>query len=385
MRKPTARNFVGGILTGLASIVASSSCGVTPAPELDAGNLPSIDYRNTEPNADNTIELWEGLIIESPNKEFNYAVNSSQDFRPTGTLVSVPQEFGPLPFNVNVNGTIYDGSPTSDSNWTFSFSDNDTPFESGTAYPIGVQGIEGTGPWSSFGEDFFINDNLTDQRWFYVKYNKGYPFEIGDGFCNSANGENNSNSPSDCKVTPTPPYVVNDGVCNSANGENNSNSPNDCPLPPVDNCATNVVGDGICNLGCEDSTSEDCSPSTGDLIKGGAAKAYFVDGQGNKIDSITTNPATVRIKLSSQLEKRLKSSPAIFDHQENGPSDCINVSNYTQPAKTSPGIFDAQVFFSIGAGCKTDEVPAMLYRLEDKEGNVYEPIIGSAFVNHENF
>jgi hypothetical protein len=155
-------------------------------------------------------------------------------------------------------------------------------------------------------------------------------------------------------------------------------------------------GDGKCDsaLG-EPYSSEDCSPTTDDLVKGGHIKAYFVDqGTGERIDEVMTNPAKFRIWVSSDLEKRLATWPVIVDPMENGQSDCIDIRhNYSQPQKVGPGtyngspgvFYDTRVIFDVDEPCNTEEVAGFSVSVTTKGGvgtpsQTTLPVIGSAWV-----
>ncbi|MBS3088433.1 hypothetical protein J4402_01490 [Candidatus Pacearchaeota archaeon] len=149
-------------------------------------------------------------------------------------------------------------------------------------------------------------------------------------------------------------------------------------------------GDGKCdaNLG-EPYSSTDCSPTTDELVKSGHIKSYFVNEQGERIDTVTTNPATLRIWVSNQLDNRKAAWPTIVDPQENGQSDCIDIrNNYSQPQlkgsatynNLSGVAYDTRIIFNVAPNCRQDEVAGFAVSLTTKDGDVIYPVIGSGFV-----
>jgi len=200
--------------------------------------------------------------------------------------------------------------------------------------PIGVQGIEGKLSGQGWPEDFFINDNLTGIRTFFVRYNPGCP-----------PGQN-------CGTTP----------------------PTTQPAP------TYNTDDGICSEG-EPATSPDCTPTTLELLSSRAnVRAYFVNAQGTPLSQVTTNPATLRFEMSPALERRMASWPFIVEPLENGQSTCLDIArNYSQPQKLSPGVYDTQIYFiKTNPACPTDEAAQFAFSLTDKAGKVWQPIMSDA-------
>ena len=191
-----------------------------------------------------------------------------------------------------------------------------------------------------------------------------------DSDCNDSNSLTldscvNPNTPASyCQNTPAPIACRTDTDCSDANPATTDRCIN--PNTPASYC-------------------QNTTPTipTEDLFN--QVDSYFVNAQGQRFPNnrVTENPVRLRLTMPQQLEQLLvPGNPKIIRTEENGVGDCIDIGSYTALTRTSPGIYDSTVRFTVGQNCLEDEFPAFVSSISTTDGFTGNNFYGSGFVYH---
>ena len=406
--KSFRRRVATGLLSGLSLIVVEG-CGAVdflpismPAEDPVTGDRPTAVYEGDIQDA--SIEnraMHDGFI----DGVFDFGINPQYDGQPTAPVVTPLRggEGEPFPFKVTVTYDI-DASGMA-AGGKLILTDNDMQnFRDDAQYRIDMTAAT-----------FIYQGHSSPTEHLVISYNRGrsninlidqinappiIPPEIAchnNADCGANSLTGNTFCTGDDVSQNYTTYICN------APGTVSSSCSSSTALQLTETCADTCAGgqcvtircstDGECNDSNPKTLDKCINPSTPesyclntptipteDLLR--QIDSYFANSQGQRLDTVNINPVKLRVAMPVALEQLLASGPAIIRTEENGVGDCIDIGSYTALTRTSPGIYDSTVTFTVGQGCLQDEVAAFVSSLSTTDGFTVNNVYGSAFIHH---